>query len=294
MKSTISTLMRQVYPFNELLKQRGHRIKFADEISLAKGRDPSQSKEQSILFFTAHKCASVYVGEIVRSLTASAGMTPINVESYYSEALSKTSSSLSTTEKQQFKSLFQPMGYCYGPIRETEWPLPDLSQYRTLLMLRDPRDVLTSLYFSVAYSHTVVDNQIGEKLLKNREAAQVKSIDSWVIEHASTFLNRYEFYCEHLLPSPDVCFLKYEQMVTDFSGWFEALNQFLALADVSKPLQAKILQEANFDVEENVNAHKRQVQPGDHKRKLQPDTIVQLDSMFESVLVALNYEIERR
>ena len=73
-------------------------------------------------------------------------MTPINLESYYLEALSKTSSTRSAAE-QQLKLIFRPHGYCYGPIRETAWLLPDLDSYKILLMLRDPRDVLTSLFF---------------------------------------------------------------------------------------------------------------------------------------------------
>lgn len=282
--------MRQVYPLNELLKQRSHRIKFSNEMSLDKGRDKSSLGEQSILFFTAHKCASVYVGEILRSLTGSAGMIPINLESYYAEALGKSASTLSNSDKERFKRLFQPSGYCYGPIREVEWPLPSsMAPYKILLLLRDPRDVLTSLYFSVAYSHTVVNNQLGEKLLKNREAAQLETIDEWVMKPAQTFLKRYQFYCDELLGKPNVCFLKYEHMVSDFPDWFEQVNQFLSLDNVSQALQEKILAEANFEVEENINSHKRQVQPGDHKRKLKPETIAQLNSIFSEVLTSLDY-----
>lgn len=292
MKKNISAAIRKIPPLNTLLEQRGLRSKFADEIALEQNKSQAQTAAQSILFFTAHKCASVYVGEILRGLTQSAGMVPINLESYYSEALGKTASTLSKQEQQVFQAMFKPSGYFYGPIREIEWPLPSLSPYKILLVLRDPRDVLTSLYFSVAYSHTVVNNALGKNLLKDREEAQAESIDTWVIEHAETFLKRYQFYSEHLLPDPAVCFLKYEHMVLDFPDWFEQVNHFLALKNISSELQSKILSEANFQVEESVTAHKRQVQPGDHKRKLKPSTIAQLNKLFSDVLQAFNYPVE--
>jgi hypothetical protein len=41
---------------------------------------------------------------------------------------------------------------------------------------------------------------------------------------------------------------------------------------------------------ENAHAHKRQVVPGDHRRKLAPETIVQLNQQFGEILSLLQYD----
>jgi hypothetical protein len=64
----------------------------------------------------------------------------------------------------------------------------------------------------------------------------------------------------------------------------------LELDDVDKGLVEKLIHEADFDVAENINSHKRQVKPGDRRRKLKPETISQLNSTFSEVLDLLDYE----
>lgn len=49
--------------------------------------------------------------------------------------------------------------------------------------------------------------------------------------------------------------------------------------------------EANFSVaREDLNSHKRQVQPGYHKRKLKPETIEILNDRFAEILETLGYD----
>lgn len=48
---------------------------------------------------------------------------------------------------------------------------------------------------------------------------------------------------------------------------------------------------ADFQVEdEDVYRHKRQVMPGDHTRKLLPETIAALNEQFANILKTLGYE----
>jgi hypothetical protein len=64
--------------------------------------------------------------------------------------------------------------------------------------------------------------------------------------------------------------------------------------DVDTKVREKLMRMGRFDVEqEDVFSHKRQVQPGDHRRKLKPETIEEITEMFRPVLVPLNYETDR-
>ena len=81
-------------------------------------------------------------------------------------------------------------------------------------------------------------------------------------------------------------------MVHDFSKWLNQLLIFTGL-NVRKETLESIIEKANFNVDkENVKAHKRQVTPGDHKKKLKPDTINILNARFSEILDVLEYEKE--
>lgn len=102
-------------------------------------------------------------------------------------------------------------------------------------------------------------------------------------------LKIYEWYRKKLLLRPNVLFVKYENMIQGFRGWLASLTEYLEL-DVPADSYARLLQEDHFGIQdEDVYSHKRQVQAGDHKRKLKPETIALLNNQFREVLAALNY-----
>jgi hypothetical protein len=64
-------------------------------------------------------------------------------------------------------------------------------------------------------------------------------------------------------------------------------------ADVSPSLINKIKSEADFTVQkENISSHKRQITPGDNKRKLKPETIEILNDRFADILDTLGYDVD--
>ena len=104
-------------------------------------------------------------------------------------------------------------------------------------------------------------------------------------------MKRYRDYCDNIFGRPNTTFLRYEDMVTDFPTWLE---RFVAPFPVARKeaLVRKLARKyrRNFDVKhEDVRRQKRQVTPGDHKRKLQPDTIAFLNEKFCTILAALGY-----
>lgn len=272
--------------FFKLIKET-KKVKYSNEIELLNEQHESDNNHSSILFYTTFKCASVYATDILRKLTQNAGMTPIDLNGYAWETGE-------LKEKLQVQTAFDPKifktsGYFYGSFREfDEWQIPNLDCFKIILMLRDPRDILTSLYFSHAYSHAIpLLNQ--EELLKLRKRALSVMTDKYVIENIPQYLKIYQQYCQNLLSKPNVLFVMYEKMVSDFATWTDNVIEFLQLK-VSPELVSKIKEEADFTVkEENIYAHKRQVLPGEHQRKLKPETIEILNANFAEILDLLGY-----
>jgi hypothetical protein len=287
MRGTIRRVLKHVqsrWPtlYVAVIQRPRARFRFRDERRAAKGRGSSSSRQQSVMLFTAHKCASVYVSKILATLSRDAGLLPINYEAYFTHTdVSKRELLL---DRGFLERAFSPAGYCYGPLRRY-YPVPDLERYAVLLVLRDPRDVLTSHYYSIAYSHPVFTRT----MVSRRQSALQTSLDEYVLRKAPWLKSRYEAYCADLLERPNVLFLQYEEMVTDFDTWLHKAASHVGL-DGDDALLRSIAGEADFEVSaEDRHSHKRQVTPGDHRRKLRPETIGALTLEFQDILERLGY-----
>jgi hypothetical protein len=83
--------------------------------------------------------------------------------------------------------------------------------------------------------------------------------------------------------------LKYEDMVGDFSAWLDRLIGFLEL-DLGREFIEGLKAGAEFKVsKEDVYKHKRQVTPGDHRRKLKPATIEILNAKTREIRQFFGY-----
>lgn len=270
---------------NKIRIQNHIKKKFPNELLLMKGRHKTNNINQSILFFTVHRCASRYVTNILKKFAQDSDVTHIDIEGYFWRG-----GKLCTSPQK----IYEKFGYIYSPFygmdkEELTMPIPNLDDFKIILMLRDPRDVLTSYYFHHAFDPYHNPAQQEYIIARSMEAVS-KSIDEWVLEKTAVFLERYKTYCEKLKNKPNVLFLKYEDMVKDFNQWLYNLRKFTGL-NLKKETVESIIKKANFSVDkENVKVHKRQVTPGDHKRKLKKETINILNSQYSKILDILNYE----
>jgi len=263
------------------------------------------TNKQSLIFFTVHKCASAYVDRILKRLTKDF-LRPVDFEAFFwahkpsalKYDLEKYLHWKADNPKEAIKQsaddvdgLFEHKGYCYGAFRKLIGVIPNLEMYKIILMLRDPRDILVSLYYSLRYSHEIPSgNPYTTKLMcEARQKVCEMTIDDYVLDEAHVFMNRYLEYCGVLMGKSNVLFLKYEDMIQDFPVWLNSIVSFLGF-DIKKDVLDAIISEADFQVkEEDVYSHKRQVTPGDHMRKLRPATIEQLNHDLKSVLDMLGY-----
>ena len=149
----------------------------------------SQSNKQSVLFFTTHKCASTYMEKIFNYLNTNyLGLTSINIESYLWNNFNQDVFQI-LQEKQSI--IFRSKGIFYSPLHQFI-SIDNIQNYCILLMLRDPRDVLVSNYYSLAYSHTLPKNQKrSQSFLEKRKKVQSMTIDEFVLSRANRFYKVY-------------------------------------------------------------------------------------------------------
>lgn len=235
----------------------------------------------SIIWFTTHKCASVYATEILQKLAHDLGMTYVNYEGDLWEAGRSLGKLISGNDHEKINNMFKTTGHIYGPFRQY-YPIIEMEKYKVIVMLRDPRDVLTSLYFSLAYSHGIPESQKTE-IESAIEDARNKNIDDLVLEHFPWLSTKYNQYEKYLLAKKNVLLLKYEDMVTNFAVWLSEMFKHLGIKP-SEQIIKELIDEAKFEVKEDIYSHKRQVKPGDHRRKLQVNTIKQLNLELQDIL----------
>lgn len=193
----------------------------------------------------------------------------------------------------QYKSFFRPRGYLYSSFGGYPAGIPELRKYKAVLVVRDPRDVLVSRYFSIKVSHGVppVKNPNRDEFLERREQAQKESIDEFVRRTSQGLRDTYDEYMDGLLKDhPDVHVARYEDMATDVEEW---LHNLLAYIEISPPkrLVREIVEEARAvqEKEEDETEHVRKGQPGDHREKLSSRTVERLNDTFSDVLQKFEY-----
>jgi hypothetical protein len=269
-------------------------IRYPSEIKFSKyHNNDHESNCRSILFFTTHKCASMYVGKTLKQVLSNQHNIKFIDLNAYRVAKGATISESSGTivgaaediDDLEYKKriYFKPFGYFFGPLRHPGYIrlANDANDYKILLMLRDPRNMLTSLYSSIKYNHILpfASSERRERMLLDRQKLSLQSIDEFVLEYRFYWLERYKTYCQNFLGLENVLFVKFEDMICDFSNWLESIIDFIGL-EVSQVEKRKIITSA-------LREHKPL---SDYRQKLQPETIEQLNQDFSEILRVLEYQ----
>lgn len=168
--------------------------------------------------------------------------------------------------------------------------LPLRPSTRTFLLIRDPRDMVVSHYFSIKYSHTTA--RLGaDHILRERQRLQTIDLDSWAITQIRRI--RREFLRYEALDGTALKVCRYEDVVFDKVKLIDDLSSQFGL-DVAQAKRKRIALAIDSRPErEDIYAHIRQVAPGDHRRKLKPSTIEQLNHGLADILCKYDYALER-
>ncbi len=258
-----------------------------------------------ILIYTVHKAASMLLHRLARDVTFEADLPhlSINDDACREEIINHGWPAI----------IDQHRGSgCFGPIRATveDAIFPDrLHEYSILLHLRDPRDALTSLFYSHTFSHTRRPGGFNPAdALRRRWEAD--GIDRFVLEKMPRYKKAYESLLSTLVNRENTTLIRYEDMVTDFAGWLDAFLSSFGDFDAANErnsgicsllpgrqsggnirgrLYKKYQSELKFPRKERIYSYKRQVRPGNHRQKLAPETIAILNHALRDILTSLSY-----
>lgn len=241
----------------------------------------------SVFIMTIHKAASSFVGaEIIPVLAKAQGFEFFDISAKAFKAGANYRETV-----QQHMSILESSGYCFGPFRgPMVLNMLDMSANRLLVHVRDPRDCVVSAYYSFGYSHTIPPGKEEKKrFIERRERIQSQSIDDYAVEEIGTVAKRLRAYMKHAGRAERHLVSRYEDMVLDFPAWVRKVSAFIGGGDGSAAVE-ELERKVSFETKgEDIYKHKRQVMPGDHRRKLKPETIAQLNELCGDLLEKLGY-----
>ncbi len=263
-------------------------------------RNQGRAAPPNLIAYTTHKAGSMVLHRVLKDICE------LNQIRYYSPNESKT--------PLPFDRIFAGSDFiakkrgCFGPLRFFV-PTRALDQASIILHLRDPRDVLVSMFYSYCYMHA---GEIERHTGYRREVAEA-GIDQFVLDmvgepffryrgdygigsrykkHVGNVCDRYQRYLKEVFDRPNTVVVSYEEMVLAFPGWLEKIIRAFGLTNPDETrttVEARHANSVAAGEEEDVWSHKRKVTPGDHREKLQSETIRRLDEIFAPVLEKLGY-----
>lgn len=242
----------------------------------------------SALVFAMPKSGSVLLDGIMRQLSDHVGVTYVSImQEYFTIGLPDASMPAETAR------IFLPQGYCYGGFRyfPRRFEIPILSQTRPVLLVRDPRDMVVSHYYSMRDSHPEPGKVLKtvKANMSMRDLARALDIDEYVKRAAQTFRTFLTHYRSILCANHDVRIYRYEDVIYEKADW---VADIAAHFDWKVPRQKTDWIAAQHDLiptEEVETQHIRQVHPGNYRKKLKPETIAWLDDFFKDEMAFFGY-----
>jgi hypothetical protein len=265
--------------------------KFRVEKALLARKHHITSPRPSILHFSFNKAATQTVKKLLIDCGRVNGLTPALLHDYAFHHSMPFLDHLNAEEMQNYAHVFKPEGYLYTVFGGMILGIPSLERFKVVLVVRDPRDILVSDYYSIAYSHAIPDGEKRDIYLSRRQAALESTLDEYVLNNANKLKAIFEKYEFHLFSvCSQVHVARYEDMVVDFASWVDAL---LLAAGLEIPVSMRDELIRNHEERrprgENVHNHLRRGIPSEHKEKLKSQTIQELNHTFEAPLNRFKY-----
>jgi Sulfotransferase domain len=238
--------------------------------------------------FAFAKSGSVLANAIIADLMAAAQVPVVDwPTSWHGQGIDMSSI------QGDLSLLLPDRGYCFSGFREIPRSflgVPAIRKLRKIMVVRDPRDILVSRYFSTKYSHG----------FSPRGTSQFAQLMRQIIEDAECDVDQYCLRCSWMVTSefflhrdiirdPSTLVVRYEDFIYDQAKLVRDANEWFQLGLSTDELARISEKYGSIPDAENPAVHVRQAHPGDHKRKLKPETIDALDRVLKDYMSAFGY-----
>jgi len=240
---------------------------------------------KSVVFTTLHRCASQFFSR--QLLPRIHRCTHVDYQWLHYE------------NRLQGPVVVRRRNHVYGPVRilEREHPAFGITEdilaacssmgLKVVFVIRDPRDILVSMYYSFGFSHPLSPQPaIREYQCRRRAWIRSQDLDSYVVQAAPALCERFARIDALYRQAKDRLLLRYEDMIDDFSGFYSRLNDFVEIDDGFRE-EARSL--TRPELAEDVLRHKRHGRPGGFQAKLGSESIDELNRIFSLVLHEYHY-----
>jgi hypothetical protein len=247
---------------------------------------PPPGRGESVLAFSLPRGGSVLLEKVMRDLSRICGIVYVSITTHFFKLGLIDEWPASTA------NIFKQNGYCYGGFRgvPSSFNIPILGTSKTILLIRDPRDMLVSNYFSTRDSHPDPGAKLKRVKLPHRELARRLSIDEYVLALAPSYKDILLSYIEMLVQHPNcISVFRYEDVIFTKRQWVSELCNALGWSVTVAEVTAIADKYDERPTSENPTKHLRQLVPEDFRRKLRNETIERLGQFFEKELSFFGY-----
>jgi Sulfotransferase domain len=247
----------------------------------------TQSRVPLVVYFGHHKCATQWMRRIVTHVCREIGREPIEVNSWphFQDNLDAVIDDPSSTF------------LCCGNAEKRY--VAQLSRvdngFRGFHIVRDPRDIVVSAYFSHLYSHTPF-----EGLAERRARLEAVPKSEGLLLELENRQHEFRAMFEWDYHQPNVLELRMEDATAAAADEVPKIMEFLGLGErnglTSKRLR-QIVADNEFNVlagrspgEEDVKAHYRKGVPGDWVNHFEAEHVDYFKQHHGELLIKLGYE----
>ena len=280
------------------MKQKISNMEFPLQLSdgrevtfVIEGVRENRPMERSFVF-ALHKSGSVLLNSMIKEVVDSVDIPFVDLPVYLFSNGIKLPEVVSGTA-----DVFAMKGCVFGGFRHFPPPALEVGNFsdsKSILLVRDPRDILVSFYFSMLKSHAIPKSGAArDTLLAERERVSDFDIDEFVREKSAFVIKQFQRYERQLLAkhSGSCRLFRYEDVIFEKTQWLSDVCQWFGW-NVDPALIEKVANAHDIrPSEENTDAHIRRVAPGDHREKLSEETIEWLNQELRETVAPFGYDL---
>lgn len=244
--------------------------------------------KESVYFYTFNKCAStLFSGYVLKNID---GLKHVDyADEIYNGKLYE-------------RLIFEKNGFVYGPVRFTANPVSPVFKLLVeplssdefirnkiaIFLVRDPRDILVSGYYSFGYTHGYSSVAVIQKeQQKLRESIQNMTINEYVEKAANDLKVNFDTFIKLRNACERNVVLKYEDMLTDWDYFVANLTKY---TQIKHAVIEQMYVNSRPRKKEEITSHRRSGIPGDFRNKVDKNSITFLNNLFGPILNSLEYE----